>query len=322
MRLPHHAALLLGLATLLGVGATPLAEARPDASLRPPGPESSALSLEAPVVQPSPSLPELPAVAPSMARIQVPPALAEAEPGQASLASAPRLQPVEADLSAEAAPDERLWSGTVQAEGARLRQAPRRDAPVLAELAGGTAVRVRRWVQGDEVLPDNPVWAERADGGYLYSATLRHGPLPELPAPAVAPLASGRWIDVDVTRQVLTAYEGATPVRTLLVSTGRPGWDTPLGTFQIGRRVESETMDAATLAGQVPPGQAPPRYRIEHVRYAQYFTTDGAAFHENTWRDAQLFGVPGSHGCVSLRPGDAAWLWSWASSGTPVRVHR
>ncbi len=111
-------------------------------------------------------------------------------------------------------------------------------------------------------------------------------------------------------------------MRTLLVSTGRPGWDTPLGTFQIGRRVESETMDAATLAGQVPPGQAPPRYRIEHVRYAQYFTTDGAAFHENTWRDAQLFGVPGSHGCVSLRPGDAAWLWSWASSGTPVRVHR
>ena len=60
---------------------------------------------------------------------------------------------------------------------------------------------------------------------------------------------------------------------------------------------------------------------IEDVRHTQYFTEDGAAFHENYWRDAALFGMPGSHGCVSLTPEDAAWLWDWASTGTPVRIH-
>ncbi|MFN8424586.1 MAG: L,D-transpeptidase, partial [Anaerolineae bacterium] len=34
----------------------------------------------------------------------------------------------------------------------------------------------------------------------------------------------------------------------------------------------------------------------------------------------QSFGIPVSHGCVNLQPGDAAWLWEWSAIGTPVIV--
>src|SRR6476469_8704531 len=93
---------------------------------------------------------------------------------------------------------------------------------------------------------------------------------------------------------------------------GRPGWETPLGTWRMQRRVADETMDGATLAGQGPDGTGA-TYRVEHVRWTQYFTADGSAIHENSWRDPATFGIPGSHGCVGLAPAVASWFWTWAS---------
>ena len=112
------------------------------------------------------------------------------------------------------------------------------------------------------------------------------------PAPAGAP-DSGRWIDVNLLLQVATAYEGSTPVRSALISTGRPGWETPVGTWKVLRRVPKETMDGSTLIGQGPSGRGA-SYRVENVRWTQYFTPDGAAIHENYWRNPATFGIPGS----------------------------
>jgi hypothetical protein len=218
-------------------------------------------------------------------------------------------------------PGQQLWSGTIQSDGANLREQPAIGAASLAELAGGTRVRVVRWVEGEELIHENPVWAELESCGYVYSTTLRRDPLVETQTPAAAPMTDGRWLDVDLVAQTLTAYEGATPVRSALISSGRPGWDTPEGDYTILRRVEKETMDASTLVGAVPDGQATPMYKIEDVRHTQYFSQDGAAFHENFWRQQDLFGMPGSHGCVSLAPDDAAWLWEWADVGTPIHIH-
>ena len=49
--------------------------------------------------------------------------------------------------------------------------------------------------------------------------------------------AAERWIDVDLSDQTATAYVGWTPVYVASVSTGKPGWQTPTGTFYIWRRV-------------------------------------------------------------------------------------
>jgi lipoprotein-anchoring transpeptidase ErfK/SrfK len=209
------------------------------------------------------------------------------------------------------------WRGEVH-RAANVRAAPHLNADVVREVAPGTAVQVERWVAGDVVESDNPTWAEIAPGQFVYAASLRPGVLPE---PIARPdrANAGKWIDVDLTHQVVTAYDGATAVHTTFASTGRPGWETPTGEWPILRRVADETMDGASLAGQGPDGKGA-TYRVESVRWTQYFTDDGSAIHENYWRDPSTFGIPGSHGCIGLTPAEAAWFWSWATTGTSVVV--
>ena len=217
------------------------------------------------------------------------------------------------------APADHVWEGTAARAG-YVRRAPERGGKPIRELTPGEPVTVVGWVAGEEVEKNNNAWAELADGTYVFSTLLRRTPLAEPPAlPADAP-ESGRWIDINLREQVAVAYEGRTPVRMALISAGRPGWDTPTGRFTIGRRMAKDTMDGSTLVGQGPHG-AGASYRIEDVKYVQYFTADGAAIHENTWRAAGTFGMPGSYGCIGMTTADAAFFWDFATHGTPLVIH-
>ena len=96
-------------------------------------------------------------------------------------------------------------------------------------------------------------------------------------------------------------------------------WETPVGTHRIQRRVENETMIGSTLL-RLDTFEIPD-YRLENVKWTQYFTGAGAALHTNYWRPAGRFGMPSSHGCVGLLEKDARWLWDWARVGTPLLIH-
>jgi lipoprotein-anchoring transpeptidase ErfK/SrfK len=250
------------------------------------------------------------------------PALSAAAPSAATSAEDHRAE-VLGDLSASIGrrvdPGQTTWRGTAGLD-MNLRSEPNRKKPPIGTIKAGTPVTVVRWVSGEEIEPANDTWAELSDGSYVFSTSLRRAPLENPPAlPADAP-PSGRWVDVNLTEQVATAYEGREPVKSVLVSTGRPGWDTPTGSFPVLRRVEKDTMDGATLAGQGPNG-AGATYKVENVRYVQYFTPDGSAIHENYWRRPATFGMPGSHGCIGMTTADAAWFWSFATVGTPIVIH-
>jgi len=229
------------------------------------------------------------------------------------------LDGLSASIGRRAEPGQTTWRGTAGLD-MNLRSEPNRSKPPIGTIKAGTSVTVVRWVTGEEIEPANDTWAQLSDGSYVFSTSLRRAPLESPPArPADAP-TTGRWIDVNLTEQVVTAYEGREAVKSVLVSTGRPGWDTPTGTFPVRRRVEKDTMDGATLAGQGPNG-AGATYKVENVRYVQYFTDDGSAIHENYWRRPATFGMPGSHGCIGMTTADAAWFWNFATVGTPVVIH-
>jgi lipoprotein-anchoring transpeptidase ErfK/SrfK len=132
------------------------------------------------------------------------------------------------------------------------------------------------------------------------------------PTPA-QPLASGttlttplgeKWIQLDLSAQSLTAYEGETPVFQGLVSTGVSWYPTPLGEFKIYRRVRSQVMSG-------------PGYYLPNVEFVSYFYK-GYAIHGTYWHNN--FGQPMSHGCVNMTNADASWIYDWAPIGTPVRV--
>ncbi len=211
-----------------------------------------------------------------------------------------------------------LWSGQVTAGGpANVRSGPSIGAQIVGTLDGGSTVQVVRWVAGDTLIGVNDVWGELGPGRYVYSAELIK-PSPSAPPPPPTAPTAGCWIDVNLTQQIATAYEGTHPVRWAVVSTGGPGWETPVGTFRILRRVANETMNSAPLG--IPPN-APGGYDLPNVLYTQYFTDYGHALHDNYWKWDSPFGVPTSHGCVGMELSDAAYFWSFAGVGTPVVVH-
>lgn len=122
--------------------------------------------------------------------------------------------------------------------------------------------------------------------------------------PAPAPVA-GRWIDINLSGQRLTAYQGQTAVFSTLISSGVAGRRTPTGRFAVRTKLSSQRM--------VGPG-----YNLPGVPWIMYFA--GAnAIHGTYWHNN--FGRPMSHGCVNLRIADAQWLYNWSSIGTPVVVH-
>lgn len=114
-----------------------------------------------------------------------------------------------------------------------------------------------------------------------------------------------RWIDVDLTNQMVYAYEGDVIVNSFLVSTGT--WLTPTVTGQYKIYVKYRS---AKMSG--------PGYYLPNVPYIMYFYK-GYGLHGTYWHNN--FGTPMSHGCVNLRTDDAAWLFNWASVGTLVNVH-
>jgi len=126
-----------------------------------------------------------------------------------------------------------------------------------------------------------------------------------------------RWIEIDLTHQVLVAYDWKQPRYVSLVSTGRargsdPALDyrTPVGLYRIRGKHLTSTMDNDE------PGEPP--YSLEDVPYVMYFK--GAyAFHSAFWHDR--FGRPRSHGCINLAPRDAKWLYNWAAPDLPASWH-
>lgn len=108
-----------------------------------------------------------------------------------------------------------------------------------------------------------------------------------------------KWIEVNVTTQQVTAWEGDVPVMTFTVSTGLPNTPTVLGKFNIYWKLKSTLMVGYD-------------YYLPEVPYTMYFYA-GYALHGTYWHSN--FGQPMSHGCVNLETSQAQQLFEWA---TPV----
>jgi lipoprotein-anchoring transpeptidase ErfK/SrfK len=114
----------------------------------------------------------------------------------------------------------------------------------------------------------------------------------------------GRWIDVDLSEQRVTAYDGVSPIRSFVVSTGTWRHPTVTGQFRVYVKLRAT-------------GMAGPGYYLPAVPYTMYFYR-GYAIHGTYWHDN--FGTPMSHGCVNLRISDAEWVFDFATVGTMVNV--
>jgi peptidoglycan/xylan/chitin deacetylase (PgdA/CDA1 family) len=108
-----------------------------------------------------------------------------------------------------------------------------------------------------------------------------------------------RGLELDLTHQVLLMVSGGATVRAIHISSGRPGYCTPVGRFSVYRRERlswSEHYEA-------------------WMPYALYFYR-GYAIHGYPDVPAQ----PASHGCVRVPMLEAPTVWSFAPLATPVWI--
>jgi lipoprotein-anchoring transpeptidase ErfK/SrfK len=199
---------------------------------------------------------------------------------------------------------------------------------MLAEMNGGGNVRVapgvenrrlKTWPKGRRVLLYEEAKDNKGDVWYRVSEP------PEEPMWVHTSLISklelvkfeaakfrGKWINVNITQQIVTAYEGAKPVKVTLTSTGTAKDPTELGTWKIYWRLPKQDMEGGNLASD-------DYYSLKDVPFPQYFHTSGEGFHGTYWHDD--FGKRRSHGCVNLSTPMSEWLYGWAKIGTDVWVH-
>jgi lipoprotein-anchoring transpeptidase ErfK/SrfK len=171
-----------------------------------------------------------------------------------------------------------------------------------------------------------------------------------------------KWIEVDLSEQVLVLWEGDKAVFATLVSTGKPALGdpekttaTPRGQFRIFSKHISATMDSDEGAHERNPslsvgddGYVPVKgdgaygktlrrghglFKLRDVPHIQYFEKN-YAIHGAYWHD--VFGIARSHGCINLAPADSLRVFQWtgpvlpegwhgvtdANAGTVVVIHK
>jgi lipoprotein-anchoring transpeptidase ErfK/SrfK len=138
--------------------------------------------------------------------------------------------------------------------------------------------------------------------------------LPTSPKPATSPIAkkmaalkksNQRWIEVNLSKQRLFAWEGKKQVHAVVVSTGKASTPTLPGIFSIQDKYQSLTLEGDD-------------YVVPDVPSVMFYS-GGYAIHGAYWHNK--FGTPLSHGCVNVALDHAEWLFNWAAIGTPVVVH-
>ena len=220
-------------------------------------------------------------------------------------ASLPQLQVADWNLN--------IWQGATLEE-TNVRAEPSTAGNIVQTLDYGSPVAVTEWLRGEEVFTGADMWAKVGDGRFVYSRNVgRNAPVLPTPLPVDAP-TWGQWLDVNLTQQLMTVYDGTNPLRTIVVTTGMAGWETPPGSYTILSRVANETMTSGAIGAEN-------FYRLDDVLFTQYFTDFGHALHFAWWRTKETIGRPGSHGCINMLLDDSRYIWDWATIGTPVVVH-
>jgi L,D-transpeptidase catalytic domain/Bacterial SH3 domain len=205
-------------------------------------------------------------------------------------------------------------------KGGNVRAAPTLNSAVITGWWYGRKVMVYGSVTGDSVNGNN-VWyivgkpPERTQVYYVHSSLVTMlGPI-VVPQPQYR--LSGHWIDVNLTQQSLTAFDGQTEVMHTLISSGAFTHTTAVGYWKIYYRLEKQEMKNPDPGSG--PG-VPGWYDLKDVPYPQYFNPAGEAIHGTFWHDN--FGTPMSHGCVNATTPAAEWIYkNFANIGTVVVVH-
>ena len=119
---------------------------------------------------------------------------------------------------------------------------------------------------------------------------------------------------VDMRTDQLRVTQDGKAIRTIPITTGKPGFETRSGVKVIMSKERTRIMDAAT-GGTAKTD--PEYYRLE-VEYAMRVTNSGEFLHAAPWSVAHQGHSNVSHGCTGMSTSNAAWLYAHSRPGDVV----
>ncbi|HOR18314.1 MAG TPA: L,D-transpeptidase [Brevefilum sp.] len=169
------------------------------------------------------------------------------------------------------------------------------------------------WIRDIITGPDNRPWYQLEDqlNKVKYAIPAEHvrvvadsefDPI----SPDVPP--GEKRIEISISRQLLTAYEGDQIVLQTEVSTGSltPLQKTPTGKFVIDPKHPAKHMGNGQVTSDIY------AYELVGVPWNCFFDWEGGiATHGTYWHNN--YGTPMSRGCINMRIHEAKWLYLWTT---------
>lgn len=203
------------------------------------------------------------------------------------------------------------WWGKINSSAVVVRKEPDSKSQRLGVFSTINRVKVLKEVEGERI-EGNDEWYQ-IDGGafpgaYIFSGLVDKIDQPTPPKNLTRPegVSSGEhWIDVDLSRNVLTLAQGDSPVFATYVAVGTSDAPTITGTFRVWYKIKSTRMSLS-------PPVVPRAYDLANVPNTMFYHRS-YAIHGTYWHDK--FGTRQSSGCTNLTRGDAAYIFSMTSPG-------
>jgi hypothetical protein len=145
---------------------------------------------------------------------------------------------------------------------------------------------------------------------YVAARDMRLIPSEELTLLSPEVPAQDKKIVVDLSTQLVTAFEGEKLVFSERCSSGVKGTATPAGNFRTYHKGPSVHM---TNEGDAVENETV--YSLPGVPWCSFFTGAGNAFHGTYWHND--YGRPRSHGCVNLPSESAKFIYRWTQPTVP-----
>jgi len=141
-------------------------------------------------------------------------------------------------------------------------------------------------------------------------------------APKVTADKLGRTIEINLSTNRLTFYDGLKVRKVYPVATGQPSFPTPQGTWEVVNKRMNPTWTnpapdswGADMPASIPPGPGNPL-----GTRAMALNASGILIH-GTYASYSV-GTYASHGCIRMLLSDVETLYPQVPPGTPVLIHR
>jgi lipoprotein-anchoring transpeptidase ErfK/SrfK len=120
----------------------------------------------------------------------------------------------------------------------------------------------------------------------------------------------------DNNTHLMTITRNGNVEQTFPMSMGKPGHDTPDGTYYVQDKFSDVVMDSETYGVS---NDSPEGYRL-HVKLAVQIDNSGNFVHSAPWSVADQGSSNVSHGCINISPADAQWFYDTFGIGDPIVV--